>query len=401
MRPSASPPAPPAPEPLGEHTAGGRLTPEYVEAAPPGRHTDGNGLSLVVKPSQRRSWALRYSDRGTRRELGLGGYPAVSLEEARRRAAAIRAQYGAGLTPGARRSGEVPTFAQAAAEFRALHQPQWRNDRHAAEWLDSLRRHAAPLLDMPVDRITRSDVLAVLHPIWHDKNPTARRVRQRIRKVLDYAMTMHDHIASNAADRGIEAALPARAESAAHQRALHYRDVPDALGRIAATSASDAAKLCLRFAVLTAARSGEARGARWAEMSYATTEWQIPAERMKSGRGHRVPLSPQALEVLDAARALDDGSGLVFPSPFKPGRPLSWQALLKLLRTNELDCTVHGFRSSFKTWAVEQSSASWTVSEAALAHSLGNSTEAAYVRTDLFEQRRLLMAAWADFAARR
>ena len=398
MRPTASPRATEPPDDIG---AVGRLTPADVEAAPPGRHTDGNGLSLVVKHSQRRSWALRYSDRGQRREFGLGGYPAVSLEEARRRAAAIRAEFRTGHTPRARRSGEVPTFAQAAAEFQALHRPLWRNERYAAEWLDSLHRHAAPLLDMPVDRITGSDVLAVLHPIWHHKNPTARRVHQRIRKVLDYAMTMHDHIVSNAAGRGLEAALPTRPASASHQRALQYRDVPAALERIAATNASDAAKLCLRFVALTAARSGEARGARWAEMSYETGEWQIPAERTKNGRDHRVPLSPQALEVLEAARALDDGSGLVFPSPLKPGRPLSWQALLKLLRTNDIDCTVHGFRSSFKTWSIEQSSAPWAVSEAALAHSLGNSTEAAYVRTDLFEQRRSLMAAWADFAVPR
>ena len=400
MAPAPPPQAPPAAPPTHDGTAG-RLTLQTVATAPPGRHTDGFGLSLVVKPSQRRSWVLRYSVHGRRRELGLGGYPAVSLEEARRRAAALRAQHCATPTPGARRNGKMPTFAQAAAETHALHEPQWRSARHAAEWLDSLRRHAAPLLDMPVDRITRSDVLAVLHPIWHDKNPTARRVRQRICKVLDYAMTMHDHIASNAAGRGIEAALPARAESITHQRSLHYREVPAALERIAAAGASNAAKHCLRFVVLTAARSGEARGARWAEICRETGQWQIPAERMKNGMGHRVPLSSQALDVLEASRGLDDGSGLVFPSPLKSGRPLSWQTLLKLLRTNEIDCTVHGFRSSFKTWTVEQASASWAASEAALAHSLGNSTEAAYVRTDLFEQRRSLMAAWADFAAPR
>ena len=186
-----------------------------------------------------------------------------------------------------------------------------------------------------------------------------------------------------------------------HQRALDYRDVPEALKVIAKSSSCDAAKLCLRFVALTATRSSEARGARWPEIDEAEAAWRIPAERMKSGIEHRVPLSRQALDVLKAARRFDGFSRLVFPSPLKPGQPLSWQTLLKMLRTNGIDCTVHGFRSSFKTWAIEATTVPWAVGEAALAHVLGNSTEAAYVRSDLFEQRRELMAAWADFVAPR
>ncbi len=383
----------------------GRLSAVEIGCAPPGKHADGGGLTLVVKPSGRRSWVARVTAGGKRRDIGLGAFPAVGLDEARRRTAELRAR--AHLVDGrfvpapSRQIAVVPTFAQAAAAVHALNAPRWRNARHAHEWLESLHRHAETLLDLPVDHITRAHVLEVLHPIWHDKPETARRVRQRIRTVLSYAMALHEHIASNAAGDGIDAALPPMPRVRNHQRALHYRDVRQALKQVAACNSSTAARLCLRFLVLTAVRSAEARGARWSEIEEADAAWRIPGERMKSGVEHRVPLSPQALDVLDAARELTDSSGLVFPSPLKPGRPLSWQTLLKLLRTNELDCTVHGFRSSFKTWTIESTTTPWAVGEAALAHVVGNTTEAAYVRGDLFEQRRKLMAAWADFVAPR
>lgn len=392
--------------PRGAHVAQpGRLSTTDIECAPPGKHADGGGLTLVVKPSGRRSWVARVTADGKRRDIGLGAYPSVGLDEARRRAAEVRARAmlvdGRDVPSLTRQIAAVPTFVQAASAVHALNAPRWRNTRHSREWLDSLYRHAGPLLDVPVDRITRAHVLEVLHPIWHDKPETARRVRQRIRTVLSYAMALHEHIPSNAAGDGIDAALPPMPRVRRHQRALHYRDVPDALTTVAACSSSDAAKLCLRFLVLTATRSAEARGARWSEIEEADAAWRIPAERMKSGVEHRVPLSSQALDALDAAREIRDGSGLVFPSPLKPGHPLSWQTLLKLLRTNELDCTVHGFRSSFKTWAIEATTTPWAVGEAALAHVVGNSTEAAYVRGDLFEQRRKLMAGWANFVAPR
>ena len=404
----------------------GRLSTAEIERALPGKHADGGGLTLVVKPSGRRSWVARVTAYGKRREIGLGGYPAVSLDEARERAATLRARAprGRGRTvPGrtgranptsqtspAGPTSRVPTFAQAAAAVHALNAPHWRSARHAAEWLDSLHRHATSLMELPVDHITRNCVLEVLYPIWRDKPATARRVRQRIRTVLSYAMARHEHIPSNAAGDGIDAALPPSPRVRNHQRALHYRDVPGALERVAASKSSDAAKLCLRFLVLTAARSAEARCARWSEIEHADTAaagenadtgaaWRIPGERMKSGVEHRVPLSRQALDVLHAARELRDGSGLVFPSPLKPGHPLIWQTLLKLLSANGVDCTVHGFRSSFKTWSVEATTTPWAVGEAALAHVVGNSTEAAYVRGDLFALRRELMADWADFAA--
>ena len=339
---------------------------------------------------------------GKRREIGLGAYPAVSLDAARWHTARIRAEAAeAGRAEPRLGLRDVPTFAEAAAAVHDLNRPRWRNATHAHEWLDSLHRHAASLAEMPVDRITRTDVLGVLHPIWHDKPATARRVRQRIRKVLSYAMALHEHIASNAAGEGIDAALPPMPRVRSHQRALDYRDVPHALEIVGKSNASAAARLCLRFVALTAARSGEARGARWSEIDEAEAGWRIPAERMKSAVEHRVPLARQTLDVLAEARDIDDGSGLVFPSPLKPANPLSWQTLLKLLRTNGIDCTVHGFRSSFKTWVIETTSTPWAIGEAALAHVVGNTTEAAYVRSDLLEQRRKLMAAWADFIAPR
>lgn len=360
---------------------------------------------LVVKPSGRRSWVARLTVGGRRRDLGLGGYPAVSLDEARRQSARLRAEAAASdgrkSASRVRQAGGVPTFAQAASEVHALHEPCWKSSLYAREWLASLHRHAGLLMDLRVDRISRTQVLEVLHPIWNEKPAMARRVRQRIRTVLSYAMALHEHIASNAAGDGIDAALPRMPRVRSHLRALHYRDVPAALAAVERTGSSSAARLCLRFAVLTAARSGEARGARWSEIEPAEVAWRIPGERMKSGTEHRVPLSRRALDVLNEARELNDGSGLIFPSPLNPAHPLSPQALLKLLRSNDLDCTVHGFRSSFKTWTIEATATPWAVGEAALAHVVGNSTEAAYVRGDLFEQRRELMAAWADFVAPR
>ena len=278
-------------------------------------------------------------------------------------------------------------------------QPRWRNKHAANEWLASLERYAfASIGEVPLQRIERSDIIAVLSPIWTTKPETARRVRQRIRKVMQYGMA-HGWVETNPAGEAIDGALPSMPKVKNHQRALPYSEVPAALDKVAQTQASEASKLCLRFLVLTAVRSGEARGARWAEIDLESATWAIPAKRMKANGEHRVPLSRQALDTLEAAETLDDGSGRVFPSPLRRGEPLSWQALLKLLRTYELDTTVHGFRSAFKTWCIEQTATPWAVGEAALAHVVGNSVEAAYVRTDLFDQRRHLMQDWANYVA--
>lgn len=375
-----------------------RLTAKTVQHAPPGKHADGDGLTLVVKPSGTRSWVVRLSIDGKQRDIGIGGYPAVSLADARLRAAEMRADAIEGDEPlGPHQTDRVPTFATAAKTVHEINLPRWRNKHAANEWLSSLERYAfARIGDTPLHRIERSDIIAVLSPIWTTKPETARRVRQRIRKVMQYGMA-HGWVETNPASEAIDGALPSMPKVKNHQRALPYSEVPAALDKIAQSQASEASRLCLRFLVLTAVRSGEARGARWTEIDVEGATWTIPAERMKANGEHRVPLSREALDVLGKAKPLDDGSGLIFPSPLRRGEALSWQALLKLLRTYKLDTTVHGFRSAFKTWCIEQTSTPWAVGEAALAHVVGNGVEAAYVRTDFFDQRRQLMQDWAGY----
>ena len=266
---------------------------------------------------------------GCGHDLTLGGFPLVTLAEARDQAFENRRKVRRGGNPLAdrRRSG-IPTFRDAAARTRDSLRARWRNGKHAKDWMAALERYAFPVFgNLLVDRIRREDVLRVLTPIWSSKPETARRVRQRIRAVLGWAWA-HDYVFENVAGEGIDGALPALPAVKAHLRALPYGEVSGALERVEASGASAAAKLCLRFLILTAARSGEARGATWAEVDVEAREWRIPGERMKGGGAHRVPLSDAALAVLEQARALDDGSGLVFPSPLRAGHPLSDMSLI-------------------------------------------------------------------------
>ena len=293
----------------------------------------------------------------------------MSLARAREKAAENRAAVAEGRDPLAdRHAPAMPTFREAAGAAHEANRPRWRNAKHIASWMQTLERHAMPTLGAtPLGRIDRGEVLRVLTPIWTTRPETARRVRQRMRTVFRWAMA-HGFMETNPAGEAIDgASIPAR--------------------------------LCFRFLVLTAARSGEARGARWDEIDLQSHVWRIPSERMKAGKEHRAPLSVQALELLGEASALRDESGLVFPSPLKPRAPMSDMTLTKLLRSTGLSerATVHGFRSSFKNWTLEQTDTPWAVSEAALAHILGNSTEQAYARSDLFERRRALMQQWADY----
>ena len=275
--------------------------------------------------------------------------------------------------------------------------PTWRHPKTAGDTRARLEKYARTLLDRRIDRIKRGDVLAVLSPIWTAKPAVARKLRQRIRAICFYAMA-HEWMAENPAGEAINAALPKTKAVKNHFRALPYQQVADALRVVDSGPSCDAVKRCLRFTVLTAARSGEARGATWDEVDLDSRTWTVPAERMKAGREHQVPLSDPAVEALRRAQDLSDDSGLVFPSP-RTGDGLSDMALTKCLRDNGLAdrATVHGFRTSFKTWAMEQTDTPWAVGETALAHSLGNSTEQAYARSTLFERRRALMQQWADY----
>ena len=366
----------------------------------PGRYSDGGGLHLYIRKAGRKSWVLRITIDGRRRDIGLGGFPAASLAKAREKAADNRAAVVEGRDPLAdKRALATPSFREAACAVHEANKPRWRNAKHSESWMQTLERHAMPTLgSTPVDRIDRGDVLRVLTPIWTTRPETARRVRQRMRTVFRWAMA-HGFIENNPAGEAIDGALPPMPKVKAHLRSLPYQEAGSALETVEASQASLSAKLCFWFLVLTAARSGEARGATWDEIDLHDQVWRIPPERMKAGVEHRVPLSGQTIELVGKASALRDDSGLVFPSPLKPGSPMSDMTLTKVLRSAGLAerATVHGFRSSFKNWALEQTDTPWAVSEAALAHVLGNSTEQAYARSDLFERRRTLMQQWADY----
>ena len=366
----------------------------------PGRYADGGGLHLYISKAGRKSWVQRITIDRRRRDIGLGAFPSVGLAQAREKAADNRAAVAEGRDPVAEKhSPAMPTFTEAARAVHAANKPRWRNDKHSASWMQTLERHAIPSLgNTPLDRIDRGDVLRVLTPIWTTRPETARRVRQRMRTVFLWGMA-HGFMGTNPAGEAIDGALPSMPKVRAHLRALPYQEVGAALEAVPLSQASVAAKLCFRFLVLTAARSGEARGATWDEIDLQSQEWRIPSQRMKAGTEHRVPLSRQALDVLGEAMVLRDESGLVFPSPLKAGAPMSDMTLTKILRAVGLAerATVHGFRSSFKNWTLEQTDTPWAVSEAALAHFLGNATEQAYARSDLFERRRALMQLWADY----
>ena len=370
----------------------------------PGRYGDGNGLYLNVAKGGSKSWVQRITIDGVRRDMGLGGYPVVSLAQARAQAAENRSAVASGVNPIVeKRRAATPTFREAALKVHALNTPTWRNGKHAAQWIGTLETYAFPVIgDMKIDSIKKIDALACLTPIWTSKPETARRVRQRMRAVFSWAMA-HDYVEHNVAGEAIDAALPAMPKVRAHHRSLPYQDVPDALEMIAASGASESAKLCFRFVVLTASRSGEARAATWDEIDADSELWTVPAHRMKAGRAHRVPLSDAAMGALEEADAIRDESGLVFPSPRKRGSPLSNMALTKLLRDNGLSerTTVHGFRSSFRNWAQEQTGASHAAMELALAHAVGSAVEQAYMRSDLLEQRRTLMQQWAHYLENR
>ena len=365
----------------------------------PGRYCDGNALYLQVKPSGARSWVQRVVIRGRRRDLGLGGFPLVSLSEARAAAHANRKLARSGGDPLAerRRTADAPTFAEAARRVWADKRPGWRHPRHASEWLSSLERHVFPRLGhLAVREVTSADVLDALRKLWHHRPETARRLRQRIGAVMEWAVAM-EYRTENPCSR-IAPVLGPQQDLVRHMPALPHAQVAAAIRTIQATGATAAVKLAFEFLVLTAARSGEVRGALWAEVDLRAGVWTVPAARTKSRREHRVPLSGRAAEVLDAARGLGgNGSGLVFVTPL--GKRIGETRLSRLLKAHEVAAVPHGFRSSFRDWAAERTNHPREVIEAALAHVVLNQTEAAYARSDLFERRRRLMDDWAAYLA--
>jgi integrase len=371
----------------------------------PGLYADGNGLNLKVEPSGAKRWVQRVTIKGKRHNLGLGGYPVVSLAEAREMADDNQRAIRQGRNPIAekrraeqeRRQQSLPTFAQAARQVIEIRRPTWSNEKHAAQWANTLATYVYPVIGfLPVNEINSADVLTVLTPIWTEKRETASRVRQRIETVFDWVVAQGWR-SDNPAGKAVLRALPRHSRVKNHFEALNYSKVPEAVARVRECNADLVTRLSFEFLVLTATRSGEVRLASWSEIDEESRTWTIPAERMKARREHRVPLSSRARGILLEVKELEgQEGGLIFPGG-RQGRPLSNMTHLLVLRRLEIPAVPHGFRSSFRDWVIEQTNVPWAVGEAALAHNLGNSTETAYARSDLFDRRRELMEAWSTF----
>jgi integrase len=397
--------------------ADGKLTALKVKnLSKPGAYADGRGLYLAVaaervkdgkKVPGGKSWLYRYKVAGRGHWLGLGGAGDVTLAQARIAAEDARRSVKSGVDPiatkraaKAKPAESVKSFETVADEYIAAHKAGWKNEKHGKQWRATLEAYAFPFFGQnPVAGITVDDVLDCLTPIWESKPETASRVRGRIEAVLDYAKTRGWRSGENPARwKGhLDHLLPARAKIArvVHHAALPWAALPAVMAKLA--DAGGMSALALRFAVLSAARSGEARGARWNEIDMAGKVWTIPMERMKAGVEHRVPLSDAAVAILTAVQpARKAPDGFVFPGG-KKNAPLSDVALSKALAAVAEGFTVHGMRSTFRDWAAESTAYPREVAEAALAHANRDKVEAAYRRSDLFQQRARLMEAWAKY----
>jgi integrase len=364
----------------------------------PGRYGDGGGLFLMVSLSGARKWVFRYRFRDGRHDMGLGSAGSITLSKARELAASARTALANGIDPlTTRRKPTTPTFGETADQLIAALSPSWRNEKHRAQWRMTLKTYAAPLRPLAVDQIAVHHVLAVLKPIWATKPETASRLRGRIEKVLDAARAKGHRTGENPARwRGhLDHLLPIRQRlTRGHHAAMPYVDVPRFL--MALRTQESVAARALEFLILTAGRTGEVLGMRWPEIDLANRLWTVPANRMKAGREHRVPLVARAIEILAMMKTMQT-SDFVFPG-LRWGKPLSNMALEMVLRRMKVEAvTVHGFRSSFRDWAGESTRFSREVAEAALAHTIGDQTERAYRRGDALEKRRELMEAWAEY----
>lgn len=376
----------------------GNLTANMLRGSlEPGRHHDGDGLFLNVTPTGARSWICRVQKNGRRRDIGLGSAKKVSLAQARQRSAEVRSQVEAGIDPVLQRKKAegIPTFREAAAAVYAENKKSWKNKKHRGQWLTSLQTYAFPKIgDVAVSDIESSHVRDVLIAIWLEKNETARRVRQRIGMVIDWAIAKN-YRAHPLPMNAINKSLPKVRNRQNHLAALHYSKVAAFVGKL--RERESIGRLAFEFLILTAARSGEVRGALWSEIDLTERTWTIPAERMKADVEHIVPLSDAALDVLKRARVhKEDGNDLVFPGT-RHGKPMSDMTLTKICRDAEVDAVPHGFRSSFRDWVSEETDFDRDVAEMALAHTIANPVEAAYRRGKLLQKRRKLMNLWADY----
>ncbi len=385
-----------------------KLSPRKVATAGAGKYEDGGGLRLVVSKGGAKKWVLRFTINGKRREMGLGSYPDVSLADARDKSSKCRRQVAAGIDPIETRQAEpekTPSFTTCAARYIRAHRHGWKNAKHARQWVSTLKTYARPIIgSKQVDTISTEDILTILSPIWTSKTETAKRVQGRVENILDFAAA-HTYCSplNPARWRGhLDKLLPkpSRVKTVTHHPAMPYTDVPAFMMEL--SDKSSVSSQALQFLILTATRTSEVLQAQWSEIDLDTAVWTIPASRMKGKQTHRVPLSDEAMAVLDALPCIEDNP-YMFPGA-RHGRPLSNMALLQLMRGmgygvsgNRGDYVPHGFRSSFRDWSGEVSSFPRDVAEMALAHVIENKVEAAYRRGDLFAKRRKMMQEWADY----
>jgi integrase len=370
----------------------------------PGKYSDGNGLYLNIRSSGTKSWIYRYQINGKRKEIGLGSTKIISLKEARELAADATKLRNNGGDPKSHKiklqadNNNTRTFEQCAAEYIKAHKPGWKNEKHASQWVSTLTQYAYPHIGtLLVGEIDIAAVMAVLNPIWRTKTETASRVRGRIENILSWAIVKGYRPAPNPAIwRGnLEILLPKRSkvQKLKHHPALPHADTASLMKKIRASKSVSAR--ALEFTILTACRTQESIGAKWNEIDLNKNIWTIPAERMKAGREHRVPLSTQTISILNDLYRTND---YLFPG-LKKGKPISNMAMLKFLKKDlgYSDITVHGFRSSFREWVSEVSTYSAELGESALAHINSNKVEAAYQRSDLLKKRCEMMQDWADY----
>lgn len=384
-----------------------KLTSRKIATATQGKYEDGGGLRLVVSKRHAKSWIFRFMLNKKRREMGLGPYPVVSLAAAREKAHTARQLLLAGIDPILERKDhiKIPTFADCAVNYIGSMKDEWKNHKHASQWSSTIKSYANPKFGKkPVNQITTEDVLSALKPIWLNKTVTARRLQNRIKKVLDYAAAKGYRSRENPAawDGNLSDLLPKPSKVAkkAHHPAMPYSIAPAFIKEI--KECDSLSSQALRFLILTATRTSEVLMATWSEIDFKGNRWSIPETRMKSGRAHNVPLSTVSIGLLQTLPRIK-GNDFLFAG-YKKGTPLSNMAMLKFMRSRgygnkgeRAGYVPHGFRSTFRDWAGEETAFPRDVCEMALAHAIKNKAEAAYRRGDLFEKRRIMMQAWADY----
>lgn len=369
----------------------------------PGRYTDHQtrGLHLWIKPNGKKYWIERFTLEGKRFGMSVGGYPEVSLRQARERAIEARNAVNKGINPIKERQAkrrpiklkEITLFREFSMNYIEVMRPKWRNEKHANQWVSTVKTYAFPVIgDLPLDEIDTPHILQILQPIWHTKPETASRLRGRLERILSAAIARKFRSSLNPAlwKGHLETLMPPAPKSSAHHEALPYAQLPQFMSTLHGKESLSA--LALEFTILNASRTSEVLMALKTEVS--GNVWSIPASRMKAKKGHQVPLCQRSLDVLAIAQSLDPGSPYLFSHR---GKPLCNMSMLLLAKRLRPEVTVHGFRSTFRDWVAEETDHSPEVAEMALAHTIGNKTEAAYRRGNLLERRRRLMQNWEDF----